>query len=169
MGLITFGKFCVQSRKIGILKSQWSSLNSQKAMNFSQCCSILVQSEKLACSSQEITARIQNPPLNPTSFPAQHKVSSEAHQVISGHALAVEERLRIISSVPSPVGLVQVHSTTALMRLVQTTRSWLQLPWTFEGLWGIVALFSRNAAARFQPAFILQSNVSWSSAQQGSS
>lgn len=40
-------------------------------------------------------------------------------------------------------------------------RSWLQLPWTFEGLWGIVALFSRNAAARFQPAFILQSSVSW--------
>lgn len=40
-------------------------------------------------------------------------------------------------------------------------RSWLQLPWTFEGLWGTAALFSRNAAACFQPAFILQSSVSW--------
>lgn len=58
------------------------------------------------------------------------------------------------------MGLVQVHNVTVLIRVVQAMRSGLQLPWTFEGLWGTVALFSRNAAARFQPAFILQSSVS---------
>lgn len=89
-----------------------------------------------------------------------HKLPSEAHQDISVHALAVEDRIGIINFVPSPAELVQVHSITALMRLVQAMRSWLQLPWTFQGLWGIIALFSRNAAARFQPAFILQSCVS---------
>lgn len=60
----------------------------------------------------------------------------------------------VIIFVPSPVGFVQVHSITAVMRLVQAMGSRLQLPWSFEGLWGIVALFSRNAAAHFQPAFI---------------
>lgn len=76
------------------------------------------------------------------------------------HALAVEDRIGIISFISFPAGLVQVHSVSALTRLVQAMRSWLQLPWTFEGLWGIIALFSRNAAACFQPAFILQSSVS---------
>lgn len=76
------------------------------------------------------------------------------------HVLVVEEKIGVISFVPSPVGFVEAHSIIAMMRPLQAMRSWLQLPWTFEGLWGTVALFSRNAAARFQPAFILQSSVS---------
>lgn len=70
VGPTTFENCCAQSRKIGILKSQWSSLKSQKAVHFTGCCCILVESKKSACSSQEIAARIQNPlTLKTTSKP----------------------------------------------------------------------------------------------------
>lgn len=113
----------------------------------------------------ESAARIQNLLASKTTskpqfftYPAWGINFPQSH--ISLHELTVEDRIGIISCVPSPVGLIQVHSITALMRLVQAMRSWLQLPWTFKGLWGIIALFSRNAAAHFQPAFISQSTVS---------
>lgn len=136
-----------------------------------QCTSLHVAAfwwevKKLACILHEIAARIQNLSTSKMTrkpqflaYPAWGINFPQRH-TRTVHALAVEDRIGIISFISFPAGLVQVHSVSALTRPVQAMRSWLQLPWTFEGLWGIIALFSRNAAACFQPAFILQSSVS---------
>lgn len=136
-----------------------------------QCTSLHVAAfwwevKKLACSLHEIAARIQNLSTSKMTrkpqflaYPAWGINFPQRH-TRTVYALAVEDRIGIISFISFPAGLVQVHSVSALTRPVQAMRSWLQLPWTFEGLWGIIALFSRNAAACFQPAFILQSSVS---------